>query len=194
MSTNEYDLNDAGEQRDVIPLGTTVTLDMSVKGGGAGDGGWLTTAKSGNSKHLNCMFKVIDGPYADRRFWSCLTLHGTTSGHEEAAQISRRTLRAILESARGIRPDDNSDAAKKVREITNWGDFDGIRFMAVVGVEPPRDGRAAKNTLMRVITPEQVGWTQIEQVVVASTNGSGAPITPVSPPAGAIVCPQWSVE
>jgi hypothetical protein len=189
-STNEYGLNDAGEQRDVIPVNTLVTLEMSVKGGGAGDG-WLTTAKSGNSEHLNCMFKVIDGPYAESKFWACLTLHGKTPGHEEAGQISRRTLKAILESARGIKPNDMSDEAKKVREIANWGEFDGIRFMAVVGVEPPKDGRAAKNTLMRVITPEQANWVKVDQVKVVSANGSGAAAAPSTPPAGAITRPDW---
>jgi hypothetical protein len=186
---SEYDLNDAGEQRDVIPANTVVKLEMSIKGGGAGDG-WLTVAKKGNSEHLNCMFKVIDGEHADRKFYACLTLKGTTPGHEEAAQISRRTLKAILESARGIKPNDMSDEAKKVREISSWGEFDGIRFMAVIGVEPPSSGYSAKNILQRVITPEQPDWKQVEQVQVVSTNGSGA-AAPATPPAGAIARPAW---
>jgi hypothetical protein len=191
MTTNsDYNLNDAGEQRDIIPVNTVVTLEMSIKGGGAGDG-WLTIAKSGNSEHLNCQFKVIDGPYADSKFWSCLTLKGTTPGHEEAGQISRRTLKAILESARGIKPNDMSDEAKKVRDIASWGEFDGIRFMAIVGVEPPKDGRAARNTLMKVITPEQANWIQVDQVKVISGNGSGT-AAPPTPPVGAITRPDWA--
>jgi hypothetical protein len=191
MPTNsDYNLNDVGEQRDVIPNNTIVVLEMSIKQGGAGDG-WLTTAKSGNSEHLNCQFKVIDGPYADSKFWVCLTLKGTTSGHEEAGQISRRTLKAILESARGIKPNDMSDEAKKMRNIASWGEFDGIRFMAVIGVEPPKDGRAAKNILMRIITPEQANWAKVDQVKVVSTNGSGAAAAPSTPPAGAITRPAW---
>ena len=109
--------NDVGEQRsfETIPDGTLATVRMKVRPGNAGEGGWLRRSKDGNSEALDCEFVVLDGSFAKRKFWTLLTVTGTTEGHKEAADISKRYLRAMLESARGIRPDDKSDAAKEAR-------------------------------------------------------------------------------
>jgi hypothetical protein len=122
------------------------------------------------------------------------TLQGATTGHAEAGEISRNTLRAILESARGIRPDDKSETAKLARTVSGWADFDQLRFMARIGVKPPKDGYSAKNTIHEVITPDRVAWKQPEQIdAAAKTNGSAAaaPAT-TTPPANAIGRPQWA--
>jgi len=104
------DFNTAGIQRDidVIPARTICTLQMSVRPGGGSDG-WLKPSKDGNSEALDCEFVVVDGPYAKRKLWQLFTLTGNTSGHTTAGDISRKTLRAILESARAIKPDDNNE-------------------------------------------------------------------------------------
>src|SRR5262245_56569481 len=109
------DFNDATTQRvfDVIPAGTVLTLHMAVRPGNTGEGGLLRRSKDGNSEALDCEFTVVDGPYAKRKVWGLFTLVGTTPNHVTAAEISRSRLRAILESARGIRPDDTSEAAKQ---------------------------------------------------------------------------------
>jgi hypothetical protein len=191
--TDEYNLNDAKEQRgfDVIPAGTIVTLQMKVRPGGAGDDGFLTKAQDGASEGLDCEFVVADGPYARRKLWQRYTLRGTTPGHEEARTISRGTLRAILESARGIRPDDKSEAAEKARAISNWGDFNGLCFIARLGVRPPQNGYAASNTIAEVITPERHAWKQPAQV----QDTASATVTASAPaPANAIVRPEWAKD
>ena len=118
----EFDFNDAGPQKsfDVIPANTTVSLQMTVRPGGAGDGGWLRRSADGASEGLDCEFVVVDGEFAKRKLWQLFTLHGTTPGHAEAGEISRNTLRAILESARGIKPDDKSEAAAAARKVASW--------------------------------------------------------------------------
>ena len=68
---------------------------------------------------LDVEFTVVEGPFAKRKFWGLFTLEGVSDGHQKAADISASRLRAILESARGIRPDDESDAAKAGRRM-NW--------------------------------------------------------------------------
>jgi hypothetical protein len=188
---SEYNLNDADTQRtlDVIPANTIVTLQMKIRSGGAGDG-WLAKAADGASEGLDCEFMVVEGEYAKRKLWQRLTLHGTTPGHAEAGEISRATLRAILESARGIRPDDNSESAQKVRTVTSWGDFDGLRFIARLGVRPPRDGHPAKNTIAEVITSARKEWKQPEQIQ-GKPSSTAAP-APAAQPANAIVRPQWA--
>jgi hypothetical protein len=196
MSTNdELNFNTAEEQRsiDLLPANTIVTLQITVRSGRAGEDGWLTTAKNGKSENLNCEFTVVDGDYAKRKLWQSFTLHGKAPGHEEAARISRTTLRAILESARGIKPEDNSEEAKKAREISSYGDFDGLRFVALIGVKPPDNGYAAKNTIIKVITPDRQQWTKPELVQSSPNPATGAP-TPTSPPANAITRPEWAKE
>jgi hypothetical protein len=165
------DFNDAGEQRsfDVIPSGTIVLLSMTVRPGGAGTGGWLKKSRDGLSEGLDCECTVIEGPYEKRKIWPLFTLGGTTNGHADAAKISRIKLRAILESARGIRPDDKSEQAAKARRTSSFADFDGLRFLAKTGVER-RDGFAAKNTLQEIITPEREQWHAIPQVPLRSAT------------------------
>ena len=185
------DFNDAGPQRsfEVIPDGTIVPVQLTVRPGNAGENGMLRRSKDHRSEALDCEFTVTEGEYVKRKFWALLTLEGTTSGHAEAGDISRRILRAILESARGIRPDDQSEAAKKAR-VAEYAEFDGLRFLVRVGVEPARDGYKAKNTVAEVITPDRMTWRAVEQVPKAAATA-----TPTSNAAAApvvITRPEWA--
>src|SRR6516165_6888929 len=164
---------------------------MKVRPGNAGEGGWLRRSKDGNSEALDCEFVVLDGSFAKRKFWTLLTVTGTTEGHKEAADISKRYLRAMLESARGIRPDDKSDAAKEARRTTSYGDFNGLSFMVRIGVEPPQNGYRAKNRLDQVITPDQKAWHAVTQEPVAAASTTSA--KPASTPAQ-IERPKWAHE
>jgi hypothetical protein len=201
--TNILDLNTADKQRDldIIPDGTICTVQMTVRPGGVGDGGWLKRSKpnkNGNcSDGLDCEFVVTDGPFAKRHFWQLFTLDGQDI-QPIAGEISRRHLRAIVESARGIKPDDESDAAKAARRLTGWGDLNKLRFVVKIGVEPPQNGYKAKNKIDQVITPDRQDWKQIEQIA-QSTNGAAAPTAApnaqsAEPPAGQIVRPEWATK
>jgi hypothetical protein len=186
-----YDFNDAETQRnfDVIPDGTVATVRMTIRPGSAGEGGWLRRSKDGNSEALDCEFVVLDGLFAKRKFWSLFTVAGTTPGHAEAAKISESKLRAILESARGIKFDDKSDAAKQGRCIQSYGDLNGLSFIARIGVEPPQNGFKAKNRLDQVITPDEKAWRPVTQEPAAAP--SAVPAKPASTPAK-INRPAWS--
>src|SRR6516164_3711159 len=120
-----YDFNSAGEQRDyeLIPDGTIATLHLTVRPGNAGEGGWLRRSRAADSMALDCEFTIVETTakgVAKKKFWTLFTVEGTTEGHAKAADISAVRIRAILESARGIRPDDESDAAKSGRRINSW--------------------------------------------------------------------------
>ena len=186
----DFDFNPGGEQRsfDVIPDNTVCTVQMTVKPGGAGKDGWLTRSKDGNSEHLNCEFIVVDGTHAKRKFWGRYTVAGVN--HEQAIDISRKTLKAMLESATGVRPNDESDAARRARTPKGWSDFDQLRFMVRVGIEPPRNGYEAKNSIREVITPEKQAWKKPEQI--DRTTTATAPAQPAAAPASAIARPQWA--
>jgi hypothetical protein len=193
MST--LDFNAAGEQRsfDVIPANTIATLQMTIRPGGAGDGGWLKRSADAGSEGLDCEFIVVDeGPYQKRKLWQLFTLAGTTQGHIQAGEISRNTLRAILESARGIRPDDTSETAQAARRVSGWQEFDQLRFVARLGVRPPKDGYQAKNTILEVVTPERQAWRKPEQIDRGSVNAGASSIPATPAPAGTIARPQWA--
>jgi len=175
------EFNSASKQKpaDLIPDGTVVPVHLNLRPGNAGDGGWLKRSKAGNSLMLDCEFVVIEGPYAKRKFWTLFTVDGETDGHAKASDISRARLRSMLESARGVNPDDESDAAQRAREVEGWGDFDGMRFWAKVGIEKGKDGYADKNILREVITPDRKAWSKLD----GST--SAAPAAPRAAPAPA---------
>ena len=171
------DFNQAAPQRDfdVIPAGTIATLQLKIRPGGAGEGGWLRRSKNGDSQALDCEFVVTDGPYAKREFWTLSTVGGTTEGHARAAEISRSKLRAILESAHGVRPDDTSEAAKRARQIESYDDLNGLRFVGRIGVEAARENFPAKNILLDAVTPDRRDWHSVEQTAT-STAPPTAPV------------------
>jgi hypothetical protein len=185
------DLNEAGGQRefDLIPADTIVTLAIKVRGGGAGPDGTLRRSKDGHSEGLDLEFSVCDGKFAKHKLWTLLTLQGESAGHAEAGRIAAATLRAIIESARGVRPDDQSEAAKQQRRLASYLELDGMRFVGRIGIEPAKNGYDAKNKLASVITPEMQAWRKPDQ------SAAPAPATkPSQPPSGGSVIPrpQWS--
>jgi hypothetical protein len=196
------DYNTAGEQRsfDLIPDRTVVTVRMAIRTGDAGDG-WLKRSKDGLSEALDCEFTVIDGPHTKRKFWERLLVAGTTPGHQEAADITGRKIRAILESARGIQPDDASETAKRGRQIAGYAELDGLAFMVRVGVEAAQGNYKAKNYILEIITPERAEWHRLEQQPAqgrapSSSSGSPAFAAPatIAPPAPAAPAgrPSWA--
>ena len=186
--TNNLDFNDAGTQRkfDVIPNNTILPVQFNIKAGGAGDDGMLTCANDGKSEHLNICCTVLDGPYKKRKVFTRLTLKGTTSGHADAGKFTRDTIRAMLESARGFKPKDESEAAKAARRMTGYSDLDGLCCWIRVGVLPPTGNYDAKNTIKEIITPDMKEWQKIEQ------PGNGAAAPAAAAPAAAITRPDWA--
>jgi hypothetical protein len=179
-----YDFNTASEQRafEVIPDRTIAIVQLNIRPGNAGEGGLLKRSQNGQAEGLDCELTVVGGPHNKRKFFDWMTVGGTTDGHATAADITRTKLRAIIESARGIKPTDVSDTAKKAR-VVEYADFDGIRFLAQIGVEPAKGDYRAKNFLAQVITPERKEWQPIEQA--AKTAAAAAP-------SAVIVKPAWA--
>jgi hypothetical protein len=192
-------LNDAGPQRqfDLIPDNTIVCVQMNIRAGGAGDGGYLKRSKDGNVELLDCEFVVTDsGDYYKRKIWANLTLSGPNENHALAVDISRQTLRAIIESAFGILPNDTTEAAVKVRNDVTFAEFQGLRFIAKVGIKPgsERPGGGTyepKNIIKQVMTPDRVEWHRVDQ-----DPGRSAQPTPASSPGAVtpvpVTRPDWA--
>ena len=182
----------------LIPEGTLATVTMHIRPGNAGDGDLLKRSKDGGCEMIDAEFTVVDGEYARRKFWSNMVLVGTTDGHAKAADITKNTLKAILDSALGLKPDDVSPEARAKRTV-ELKQFDGMTFIAKIGIEKgePRNGGGNyddKNTLAGVITPDKKEWHPVEQPPPFNGGGAAAAAAPSAPAAGAapIKRPKWS--
>ena len=178
------DFNQDDQQMfDLIPNNTIVPVVMTIRPGSAGEGGWFTESKTSDALMLDCEFTVSAGPFARRKFWQNMVLFGgkvDESGNSIAGKISRATLRAILESARGILPSDFSEAAKKARTVSGPGDFNGMEFICKIGVQKGQNGYSDKNQIAVVITPDKKEYAEIkagkfEQVSAAHATTNAAP-------------------
>lgn len=180
-----YDYSQAPEQRsfEIIPSGTIAVMEINLRPGGAGEDGLLKRTKGGDAEALDLEFIINEGPFTKRKFWGFYVYSGTTDGHEQAASITNARLRAFLESARGIKPTDVSEAAKKARTAV-LADFDGLRFMGKIGIEKGTGDYKDKNVLLEVITPDRKEWHAIQQVPKQREMplSSGSAVTPITKP------------
>jgi hypothetical protein len=185
------DFNNAGPQRDfdLIPNGTACELQLHLRAGDCGEGGWLRSSKDGSCEMLDCEFVVRSGEYAKRKFWTLLTVRGTTAGQVEAADISEKKILAMLESSRGVKSGDNSEHAKQARRIESYGDLHGLCFIAVVEIGPASGGFKAKNRLGHVVTPDEASWHAVQQDP-PTTRATKPASRPASAPAK-IERPSW---
>jgi hypothetical protein len=86
----------------------------------------------------------------------------------------------MLDSALFLDPADKSDETRKKR-LVEYRAFDGLVFLAMIGIEPGKDGFADKNIIARVITKEMPQWggrPPIGQLdpYVSSAGAASAPI------------------
>jgi hypothetical protein len=197
-----FDYSEAPPPRDIelIPHGTICTVRLTIRTGGAGEDGLLKRSARGDCEMLDVELTVIDGPYAKRKFWERFILAGVSDGHAKAAEISRGVLRTILESARGIKPDDMSPQARAARTVS-LRDFDGMCFVAKIGVEKGKaksDGSgenyADKNTLLAVITPDKRDWHAVDQPLPAPNGGGAAPPNTAPATPATIAKPSWATQ
>lgn len=151
------DFNDAGQQQagELIPAGTIAKVVITIRPGSAGQGGWLTRSNTSDVEYLNCEFTVLEGSFARRKFWQNMTVSGgkvDERGQSKAWGITKASLRAMLDSAFGLDPDDDTPAAKQKRVTQDWGAFNGLQFVAKIGIEKGKDGYSDKNRLQFVLT------------------------------------------
>ncbi len=167
---SNFNFNNALQQSvPTIPVGTICAVRMSLKPGGLGEGGWLRASATSDVKMLDCEFTVIQGPYEGRKIRQFLTVSGgrtDKNGVSIAAEISRSLIRGMLESARGIDPNDTSAQAQAARCINGWGDLSGLSFLARIGVESDKQGHyPPRNRIVRAITPGDVSYKPLGNTI-----------------------------
>ena len=188
MNTNHSwnDFNDAEAQQgafDIIPKGITVPVRMTLKPGGHDDhnqgwsGGYATESFDTGAVYLACEFVVTSGPFAKRKMWSNIGLYskkGPTWG-----QMGRSFIRAALNSARNVQPQDNSPQAASARRIESFADLDGLEFIARVDVEKDAKG-ADRNVVKQAVEPDHKDYASLMSATPGTPRGpsggnSGAP-------------------
>lgn len=181
------DFNDAEAQQgafDLIPKGTTVPLRMTIKPGSHDDhsqgwtGGYATQSYDSGAVYLACEFVVTSGPFAKRKLWSnigLLSRKGPIWG-----QMGRSFIRAVLNSARNIRPQDNTPQASAARRINSFADLDGIEFIARVDVE--KDGKGDdRNVVKLAIEPDHKDYAALMGATSGGPGTAGHSGVPAQP-------------
>ncbi|WP_313349813.1 hypothetical protein [Paracoccus sp. (in: a-proteobacteria)] len=193
--SNWMDFSDAEEQStgDLIPHKTPVKVRMKIRAGSHNDpergwtGGYATRSDKTGSVYLDCEFTMMGGKYNKRKVWSFVGLHSSKGPKWEA--MGRSFIRAALESARGVRPNDSSELALKARQIGGLGDLDGLEFAALVEIQKAEEGSdfSDRNVIQTVLPVTHKDYADL-------MNGQGAAPAAVaaSKPASTSGTPAWA--
>jgi hypothetical protein len=184
-----YDFSDVEPQQssDLIADGSFAKVIMTIRPGGVDgqteiDRGLLKASTTAGSDvlSLDCEFTVTEGRLARRKFWHSFTVSGGKVDEKGASigwNISKRTFRAMIDSALGLDPDDHSEDAKAKRRLRGLADLDGITFVAKIAVEPNNDSRYPdQNKLDRPVLPNEKEW----QAVMSGEEVAPSPSRPRS--------------
>jgi hypothetical protein len=197
-----YDLNDAQPQMppmgELIPDGSFARVAMTIRPGGLNgatpaDAGVLKASNSSDAKLLDCEFTVVEGPYARRKFWQNFTVAGgkvDEKGQSKGWNIAKSAFRAMIDSALGLNPKDESPAAKQKRVIQGLKQLDGIMFVARIMIEPASNPNYKDaNKLANVVTPDEPQYAAV-------MRGEAVPPEPVNATPrkaeAAVTAPAWA--
>ena len=169
------DLNTAGEQQTgsnlVIPPKSKVQVQLAIIYPEAGRSGSsapeLTRAHSG-LEYLATKLTVTRGTFVGKVIYQNFNLaNAQTTGQQKAIDISVRSIRAMVEASRGIRPKDSSPTATQARKLQRWSELDGLTCFIVVDCEqsqPSRNGKVyINNRLYSVVTIDDPCYQQLTQ-------------------------------
>jgi len=202
-NTNVWsDFNDAEAQQsgfNQIPKGALVPVRMTLKPGGHYDAsqgwsdGYPTLSPKTGAVYLAAEFVITGGEFAKRKMWSSIGLYSPKG--PTWTQMGRTFVRAALNSARNVLPQDNSPQAAAARRIQGFVDLDGLEFVVRVDVE--KDDRGDdRNVVKTAVEPDHPDYARIMGVpskltANAAVQGSAASSSaPLHTNASAAPAPQ----
>jgi hypothetical protein len=196
------DFNDAEEQREfaLIPPKTLAKVIMAIRPGGYDDasqgwtGGYATRSDKTGAVYLNAKFTILEGPFAKRVVFGLIGLYSPKG--PDWTNMGRSFLRAILNSARGIHPADQSPQAQSARRIRGFADLDGVELVVRIDVEKDQNGED-KNVVKAAIQPDSKDYAALMGAVSrapapAGGFGSGSPAAPSAPAPAVPTRPTWA--
>ena len=200
-----FDMNDAEPQKtgELIPDGSFAKITMTIRPGGVDgqgdlDRGLLKASNSPGSDvlSLDAEFTVTEGPHAKRKFWQTFTVSGgkvDETGVSIGWKISKSTIRAMIDSALGLDPDDMSEAAKAKRILRGLADLGGITFAGKIKVEASTNDRYGdSNKLDRVVLPNEAVWRKVMDGETVPAQPSTRSRAAAKPQAQASTAPAWA--
>lgn len=164
-----YDLSDTEPLRaaEIVPDGTFAKVSMTIRPGGVdgpleADRGLLKASGTVGSDvlQLDCEFTVTEGTFARRKFWHPFTVSGgkvDEKGSSIGWNISKRIFRGMIDSALGLDPEDNGEAARARRVLRGLSNLSGIAFVAKIAVEAS-EKYGDRNRLDRPVLPNEKEW------------------------------------
>jgi hypothetical protein len=198
------DFNDAEDQREfaLIPPKTLAKAIMTIRPGGYDDhsqgwtGGYAARSDKTGAVYLNAKFTILEGPFAKRVVFGLIGLYSPKG--PDWTNMGRSFLRAILNSARGIHPADQTPQAQTARRIRGFADLDGIEFVVRIDVEKDQNGED-KNVVKAAIQPDHKDYAALMGAIPrapAPVTGTGtyasAGTSPPTAATGIPIRPTWA--
>ena len=167
-------LTDTEPQSDRSPIPPGVyRLRARLMAGTAGTDHLLKVAKNGVQLMLALECTVVEGEHHDRKVWDYITCELDEQGvitplpqdklknFQTSVRLGRNRLRAIIDSAYKLDPNDKGEEAQAIRRrFDSYDTFDGIEFWAQVEERPARNGYRAGNNIDFIITPDLPDYPQ----------------------------------
>lgn len=213
-SENFFDFSTAESQREFggepIPGGTIALFKMSVRRpreGMAASHPMVTQSKNSAFQYLDCELEIVAGTYKGRKIWQNMGVAGDGSdGHAKAINITRATIKAMLQASRNIMPGDNSQAAQSALVIKGFEELDGLTIPIKVGFDKvSAQYPTPRNTIRAVITPEKQEYAAVmaggeilgsepAPTPPAAANASPGGYGAATPPAASSTTQPWAAS
>lgn len=166
-----YDFNTAEQINfETIPNGTLVKVSIKIKAGNHNEyergwtDGYATKNWASGSVYLNCEFTVLEGEHAGRKIWQLIGLYSEKNNNRWGS-MGRGFIRSILNSAKGLKDDDDSSIAQEARKTASFADIDGLEFVAMIGVEKDRYGND-RNVVKKGVSLEHKDYNEVMGLAV----------------------------
>jgi hypothetical protein len=176
------------QDRSLIPE-AVYKFRLEIQPGNAGDGGWLKAAKTNlRLLMLATVNTVVAGDHTKRKVWDYTSVDFDESehpdlpvlerdkldGYRESVRIGRNKIRAMIDSALGLMPNDHSEEAEAARDaaLESWEKLDGLTFWAQTRNLPASNGYKPKTVIDYIITPDLPDYPKQSKAVTAPAPAS----------------------
>lgn len=155
MSWQDFNDISLSNEYNPIPHNTIAKVRMTIKPGGYKNpeigliDEYPTINRASGAIYLATEYIVTEGQYVKRKIWGIIGLHSSKS--EEWANIGKKFIRNILDSANNISPSDTSEKATRLRKISGFKDIDGIEFTAKIEID--KDGKNIIRSAISIDNP-----------------------------------------
>jgi hypothetical protein len=156
-----FDYSTAKNQDDYspIPEGTIVKVKFTIKKGDYNneEHGWtdgLATLGQSGAVYLNTINTVLTGEHKNKKIYHLIGLYSPKGPTYE--EMGKSYIKAVLDSAYGLEPNDMSEEARKKRSKKR-SELEGLVHLVEVKTTHDHKGNL-KNEIKKVITPNDIRY------------------------------------